>query len=929
MTRLYLTAAPFVLIAGAAQAGETVVYAQIPDWVEQSDVAALASADGPAELLYDWQYRINSGVVHAYTDRAVRIDNPESLMAENTLSLTWLPDKGDLTIHRLEIHRAGSVIDLSAQGAQFEVIRREQGLEQRLLDGQLTATLSVPGLREGDVLRTAFTISTDDQALGDDVQVVQFLPSEPWQVVQARTIVSWPADEEMFWGAESRVPLGEPELRGDYMRLAVELPLAEPDPVPNDAPWRFRRPSVLRVGSFSSWSDLSRVMFPHFDRAAQTSGNSPVAQAAQRIMAQSSDPLERAAIATRLVQDEVSYLLNGLEGGNYLPQSADETWAARYGDCKAKSVLLHTLLSEMGITSETVLVNSRGGDAVPELLPLPAAFDHMIVHAVIDGTDYWLDGTSAATRLANIGDVPPFHYALPLREGGAELVPMVPRKLGQPQMAMSASIDHTAGIDLPQLVKFELRLSGSAGAPMRAIADAADPEVLRQMANRFTGGNMEAMQVGSLTIDYDDDVAIATIVIEGVSSSSFDWTDGRFRMDLSEAPDPEQFNPDRARSIWREIPVAIGGNGFLSSELNIALPENGKRFMLNGKPATRASFATTTVVNEVELVGEQLRAMSQTISLLGEIPAADLPDVKRAVRRAASERIEVIAPEDVTWRWERSEAERKRLAAPIIEAYDAAIAFADKDNQTPLLWRAFFKSDIYDYPAALADLDLLAKRDPSVWVYQTRSDVKQSLGDYAGAIADQRAAYDLDPGNGIALQLAGLLARNDEFAAADELVSSLSVSEDERTGYVDTLAHIAALGGDPEAGLALIAELVAAKPNNADALNSDCWFRGLYDIAIDDAIARCTQAVERAASQAAAIDSRALVWFRQGNLEKAIEDLDAVLDLAPGQSASLYLRGVVRLHAGDKGGETDIAQALTISPELPRFYDRHSIKPPV
>ena len=30
--------------------------------------------------------------------------------------------------------------------------------------------------------------------------------------------------------------------------------------------------------------------------------------------------------------------------------------------------------------------------------------------------------------------------------------------------------------------------------------------------------------------------------------------------------------------------------------------------MLNGKPATRTFFATTTVVNEVELVGEQLRA---------------------------------------------------------------------------------------------------------------------------------------------------------------------------------------------------------------------------------------------------------------------------------------------------------------------------------
>jgi hypothetical protein len=35
-------------------------------------------------------------------------------MSENQISLSWLPDKGDLTIHRLEIRRGGEVIDLLA-----------------------------------------------------------------------------------------------------------------------------------------------------------------------------------------------------------------------------------------------------------------------------------------------------------------------------------------------------------------------------------------------------------------------------------------------------------------------------------------------------------------------------------------------------------------------------------------------------------------------------------------------------------------------------------------------------------------------------------------------------------------------------------------------------------------------------------------------
>ena len=113
------------------------------------------------------------------------------------------------------------------------------------------------------------------------------------------------------------------------------------------------------------------------------------------------------------MQDEISYLYEGMNGGNYLPQTPEATWEKRSGDCKAKSLLLHAMLHELGIASDVVLVRTQGGDIVSELLPAPGAFDHMIVHARIDGQDYWLDGTSAGTRLPNLADVPPFRWALP------------------------------------------------------------------------------------------------------------------------------------------------------------------------------------------------------------------------------------------------------------------------------------------------------------------------------------------------------------------------------------------------------------------------------------------------------------------------------------------------------------------------------------
>lgn len=913
--------------SAAAYAGEEPLYDGTPAWVDEVQIGdLLADESAPAELLRDWQYRIEDGVVLAYSDFAIRIDNPAALMAQNTQTLTWLPDKGDLTIHRFEIHREGEVIDLVEQGVTFDVLRRERGLEFRLLDGQLTASVSVPGLREGDVLRIAHTVSTDDQALGDEVQALQFLRSEPWQVGQSRAVVSWPTDEEMFWDAEDRVQLAEPIERGGYNYLSVDLPLEEADPLPYDAPFRYRRPPVLRVGSFESWEELSRIMQPHFESAAVLADNSPIAAEAARIMAQSDDPLERAAMAVRLVQDEVSYLLNGLDGGNYLPQSSEETWEIRYGDCKAKSVLLLSLLREMGIESEVVLVSSSMGDAVPEVLPLPAAFDHMIVHAVIDGTDYWLDGTSAATRLANIGDVPPFYHALPLREGGTGLMPMVQRDLATPQMTMTMTVDHSAGVDMPALFNMSIRMVGAGGAQMQAIADADDPQMLQMMAQSFGGG--QGMQVSDLSIEYDADAAVASMDLQGVMPSSFTWEGGRLRVDMGGEQSFSGFNPDRARPEWRQIPVLTQGPARQRNIATMILPENGEGYTLEGELNFEGGFANTRVTRSMSFDNGTVRADNEIFQTLGELPAAELPNAKRAARRLAANTVELVPPEDVTWRWELSEEERESLAAPILAAFEDAIAFADEDDYAPRRARAQFLIRMFDFDAALADYDFFSEEQPSAWTYGSRARLHQQLGNMESAIADRRAAYDLDPSNANARSLANLLAYEGQVDEATELLEFLPVTDDDRPYHDDNLGTVLALGGDIEGGHALIEELVADFPQNATALNGDCWFRGLFTFALDTAIARCTQAVERASNPAAALDSRALIHFRLGQFEEAIADLNSVLDVQPDLAASHYLRGIVRLHAGDAGGAQDIEAGLLMAPDLAATYAHHGIVPP-
>lgn len=392
----------------------------------------------------DNQVRIASdGGEQAYTAYRLKILKPEGLAAGN-VSLSWQPDTGAITIHYVRLIRDGRTTDILAS-TNFIVLQREGQLEQSVLTGQRTATLQVPGLQVGDELALAVTVEKRDAGLeGHAADLMQLPVVGTPGTFRFRLI--WPLGRATQWRATKDLPPIQPA--SDHGETTLEVTLQNPSgAIPTEgAPSRYNVRRLIEFSDFSSWPDVSRQLAPLFDRAATLGAGSPIKAEAAAIAALTSDPTRRAQAALQLVQDRIRYVFIALNGGSYILAGADETWQRRFGDCKAKTVLLVALLRELGIEAEPVLVNSKGGDGLDERLPGPRIFDHAIVRAVILGEVVWLDGTRLGDRY--LDNIPvPYRWALPLTSTGATLEKIAPRDISFPASTDIVDIDATAGVD--------------------------------------------------------------------------------------------------------------------------------------------------------------------------------------------------------------------------------------------------------------------------------------------------------------------------------------------------------------------------------------------------------------------------------------------------------------------------------------------------
>jgi len=226
-----------------------------------------------------------------------------------------------------------------------------------------------------------------------------------------------------------------------------------------------------------------------------------------------------------------------------------------------------------------------------------------------------------------------------------------------------------------------------------------------------------------------------------------------------------------------------------------------------------------------------------------------------------------------------------------------------------------------DYKAAVADLDRAVTMEPGNGHYLLERARAQFLsGNGKAAFADLDQAVKVAPKDPeIRLARAFILIQQkrkddaiDDLKAAD---ITLSPQADERFALAGGFEQLDQF----DKAIANYDLWIKAHPDDSkqpEAMNGRCWARALAGRDLPLALKDCDSALRQFKS-GNYFDSRGMVELRMGQYERAIEDYDEALKLAPKKPWSLYGRGLAKHHKNDASAQSDINAAIAIDPELP------------
>jgi hypothetical protein len=207
------------------------------------------------------------------------------------------------------------------------------------------------------------------------------------------------------------------------------------------------------------------------------------------------DKRERAARLHAFARDEVSYCAyyTSFDDG-FVPHPAEKTTALRYGDCKDKANLLHTLLRAEGISSRLVTLWAHDGMPRPLVFPsLVGNSNHVALLVDLDGEAVFADPTRPSVAF---GEAAPDEYGawlLPISEKGDEPVQLPWPKAEDSLDKYRATV--TVKKDGEAAVEFTRELTGAFASDTRRTLAGSVEENWKSAVKLPGGGSVEEVKV--------------------------------------------------------------------------------------------------------------------------------------------------------------------------------------------------------------------------------------------------------------------------------------------------------------------------------------------------------------------------------------------------------------------------------------------------
>jgi hypothetical protein len=275
--------------------------------------------------------------------------------------------------------------------ARITAVPAETELRDRIYNGRYNINVLLSDVRIGDVVEYEYTIHSKERIFPGHFSE-GFSIARPGPVRWQRIRILAPITRALQYRVSDGRQMPAPTDHGATREFAWDWHDLAGIVADDDRPRWYVTWPYLEVSDLGSRSDVVRRVVPLFSVKQPMSPE--LAAVVSNIRGAGGTPAEQALRALQFVQEEIRYVSISIGRGAYQPASPGTVLGRRFGDCKDKSLLLATILRELGVEAQPALVSTWFGRTLGESLPTPYVFDHAIVRMKI-GTDvYWLDGTA-------------------------------------------------------------------------------------------------------------------------------------------------------------------------------------------------------------------------------------------------------------------------------------------------------------------------------------------------------------------------------------------------------------------------------------------------------------------------------------------------------------------------------------------------------
>ncbi len=364
----------------------------VPDWINTIDYSLTPAIDadditqGTTVLLYDYQADIPKEKV--YAKFVTKITDNVGVQEASTISVDYDPTYQSLEFHEIYIVRGDETID-KLQPKNFQVLRRETNAENNLYDGSMTAVLHLSDVRADDIVVYSYTVSGFNPIhKGKFSHSYYFTNYEPVGQISVTLFSNGPLNYKAFNTSLEPEISTQNGLTTYFWNNKNTKKIVYED---NSPAWKLDAETVF-VSDYNSWAEVVNWGIDTYTLSEKP--NKALQSKIKNIEEENATEGEKIKATLDFVQNDIRYL--GLEDGigAYKPFTPNKVFEQRFGDCKDKSLMMTTMLNEMGIEAYPMLVNTSLKHTITEILPSPIFFDHCVVKVIaMDERELWYDPT--------------------------------------------------------------------------------------------------------------------------------------------------------------------------------------------------------------------------------------------------------------------------------------------------------------------------------------------------------------------------------------------------------------------------------------------------------------------------------------------------------------------------------------------------------